>query len=73
MLAKLRGFTAQNASYKTAQEERGLFGYPDNLRIEFGDPASALDYDRWFAALEKAGVTTVKSPADLGKALAKLM
>src|SRR5690348_2196113 len=26
-----------------------------------------------FAALEKAGVTTVKSPADLGKALAKLM
>ena len=26
-----------------------------------------------FAALEKAGVTTVKSPADLGKTLAKLM
>src|SRR5512146_1683020 len=26
-----------------------------------------------FAALEKAGVTTVKSPADLGKAIAKLM
>jgi succinyl-CoA synthetase alpha subunit len=26
-----------------------------------------------FAALEKAGVTTVKSPADLGKALAGLM
>ena len=26
-----------------------------------------------FAALEKAGVTTVKSPADLGKTLATLM
>ncbi|MET0935145.1 MAG: succinate--CoA ligase subunit alpha, partial [Luteibacter sp.] len=26
-----------------------------------------------FAALEKAGVTTVKSPADLGKTLAGLM
>ena len=26
-----------------------------------------------FEALEKAGVTTVKSPADLGKTLAKLM
>ena len=35
---------------------------------EIGGTAAAK-----FAALEKAGVTTVKSPADLGKALAKLM
>lgn len=60
MLTKLRGYAAQDVCNKTIFEERGLFGYPDNLRKIRNQPSSELNYDEWFAALAAAGVNLIR-------------
>ena len=60
MLTKLRGYAAQDACNKTSFQERGLFGYPDNLRQVRDNPSTELDYSQWFAALAAEGVNLIR-------------